>query len=318
MKNRLEEKLELANLLSKNPVWVDILKEAMEVEKKGRERYEGTNYSYLGFEWYEVHAHPHVLHAMVTRKLLDITHSSRSSTYYKVRDPELVKEAIKILERSREKIEKEKEVPRDLFNIIVGHDKVKWVLKASIVSKDPVHVLLVGPVATAKTLFLSELSRLPESRYILGSASSKAGIIDFLLEYRPKYLIIDEIEKSDGRDLSALLSLMQTGIVTRMKKGMRESEMMKTWVFAGANSISKLPQELKSRFLIINFKEYSITEFKRVAITLLKREGLEDSFGRYIIDKLIPYTRDVRDAIKVARIAKTKQEVDRIIPLVFK
>lgn len=46
--------------------------------------------------------------------------------------------------------------------------------------------------------------------------------MDFILEHRPRYLIIDELEKMDMKDYSALLSLMAEGKVTRLKKGMTE------------------------------------------------------------------------------------------------
>jgi len=316
MQNNIERKVELCNLLAKNPRWIDILEEALQVESKGEAEHKDKDYEYLGFEWFECHAQPLILHRMVSERVLDITFSSRSSTHYKVRDPELVSEAIKVIKAAKVKTSKVKEIPKDLFNIIVGHERIKWAFKASLGSKEPVHILLVGPVATAKTLFLSELSRLPESRYVLGSASSKAGIVDYLLEYRPRYLVIDEIEKSDGRDLTALLSLMQTGIVTRLKKHMRERIVLKTWVFGGANSIKRLPQEIKSRFLIIRLKEYSEAEFRRVALSLLEREGVDNSFGGYIVDKVLPFSRDVRDVLKVGRLAKNKEDVDKVVAVI--
>ena len=37
------------------------------------------------------------------------------------------------------------------------------------------------------------------------------------------------------QDFSVLLSLMQSGTVARLKKGMRSYELIPTWVFAGVN-----------------------------------------------------------------------------------
>lgn len=313
-----DQKVELVALLSRNPRWFDILEEALEVQKKGEEKYKDKEYPYLGFEWFEVHGEPYNLRRMVMGKVLDITSSSRSSTYYKIRNPGLVRDVMKVMKSAeREEATKEKEIPRDLFFSIVGHERIKWAFKASLASKQPTHILLVGPVATAKTLFLSELSRLPDSRYILGSASSKAGIVDYLLEYKPRYLIMDEIEKSNREDLTSLLSLMQTGIVTRMKKRMRERMTLKTWVFGGANSLTRLPQEIKSRFLIIHLREYSDQEFREISLELLRREEIKNSFKEYVIEKILSYSKDVRDVLKIGRLAKTREEVDRLISMVY-
>ncbi|MBN1191075.1 MAG: hypothetical protein JXA46_15065 [Dehalococcoidales bacterium] len=73
-----------------------------------------------------------------------------------------------------------------------------------------------------------ELERLPRIRYALGGTSSKAGIVDFIIEQQPRYLIIDKLEKMDMKDFSALLSLMADGVVTRLKKGMTEKVKVKT------------------------------------------------------------------------------------------
>ncbi|MDP3063822.1 MAG: hypothetical protein Q8O40_11535 [Chloroflexota bacterium] len=114
------------------------------------------------------------------------------------------------------------ELPEDLFDVVVGHEKLKQLFVLSLRAPQPVHILLVGPPATAKSIFLMELERLPRSRYAVGGSSSRAGIVDFIIEQKPRYLMIDELEKMDARDYSALLSLMGEGVVSRLKKGMTE------------------------------------------------------------------------------------------------
>ena len=57
----------------------------------------------------------------MTAKLLDVTFSSRSSTHYKVADPELVKEAIKAI--SEPPTQPQHEMPVDLFfGSIIGKE----------------------------------------------------------------------------------------------------------------------------------------------------------------------------------------------------
>ena len=52
----------------------------------------------------------------------------------------------------------------------------------------------------AKSMFMSCLTKLNRSYYAVGSSSTKSGIFEYLCEHRPKYLMIDEIEKMSKRD----------------------------------------------------------------------------------------------------------------------
>ena len=93
------EKLRLFQLFSQHEGWPETLQEAIQAEKEGEERYRKEGFgNYIGFEWFQVHTPMPTLHKMVTERVLDITSQSRSSTYFKVRDPELVAEVIKALE----------------------------------------------------------------------------------------------------------------------------------------------------------------------------------------------------------------------------
>lgn len=210
------------------------------------------------------------------------------------------------------------EIPDDLFDVIIGHDKAKYVINRCLRADKPVHVLLSGSPATAKSLFVMEICRLPKSRYALGSTSSKAGIVDFLLEQRPRYLIVDELERMPAKDQSALLSLMETGIVTRLKKGMRERIELNTLVFATCNRLRKLPPELRSRFWILRFREYSRDEFRRVVVgVLVNREGTSPELASYIAERMANAGfKDVRDSVRLARLAKTREEIDEFLTVI--
>ena len=45
------------------------------------------------------------------------------------------------------------------FEEIVGHDDIKQIVAKAILSKRPVHLLLVGSPGSAKTMFLTEIMR---------------------------------------------------------------------------------------------------------------------------------------------------------------
>jgi Holliday junction DNA helicase RuvB len=73
-----------------------------------------------------------------------------------------------------------------LFNNIVGYNDVKKLFRLSLSSERPVHILLVGPPASAKTLFMLDCIKLERSFFTLGSHSTKSGMIDYLFKQRPR------------------------------------------------------------------------------------------------------------------------------------
>ena len=229
--------------------------------------------------------------------------------------------SIKDLEEALKEKDKMKnqsvEIPDDLFDFIIGFNDYKWLIKRSLQSKDQVHVLLTGGPSLAKSVFLWELSRIKGAHFYVASQKfTKAGLVDLLFEEEPKILIIDEIEKTKKEDYGALLSLMEGGIVTKMLHGERMKIKLDTKVYAACNELLKLPLELRSRFIILKFKEYTKEQFIKVVSSLLvKREKKDKKFASYVADKLVGITKDVRDAIKVARLAENKEEVDKVVKI---
>ena len=308
------ETMELVRVLQKEET-AAILKLALALEEKYQD-----DSDWPGFLWHEVHAVPFALNRLVADRVLRIELQSRKYSYYRVLDIEKTKEALQLIGQLEPDAETIEALPEDLFDIIEGQDRIKNVLKLALAAPRPVHGLLVGPPATAKSLFLEELAfRLPSARYALGGTTSRAGIVDFLLKEPCRYLIIDEIDKADGRDLSALLSIMETGRISRLKKKMTELERRAVWVFAGANSDSRMPPELKSRFLRLYLHEYTSGEFKDVVCAvLIKREDIDAELARLIAQQIEPKSRDVRDAVRVARMSKgDRQEAERLIQELF-
>src|SRR4051812_22296927 len=152
-----------------------------------------------------------------------------------------------------------------LFNNIVGYDNIKKIFYFAIRSHLPVHILLVGPPGSAKTLFLMECMKLSRSYFTLGSHSTKAGMLDYLFNNRPKNLIIDEIEYMAIKDQAALLSLMETGILSETKYEKTRKSIIRTWVFASCNDEKKLLTPLLSRFFVLYFKKYDYATFEKIA-----------------------------------------------------
>jgi len=278
-----------------------------------------------GFSWYDVHGDPRTLNSLVTRKILNIVFKSNNSCAYRASSLSSIEKALSDFEGSFTQEAKVAEhIPLDLFHIISEHVEKKEILNRSLVADRPVHCLLWGTVASAKTLFLEELERLPNSRFILGSSLTKAGILDVLFNERPRYLVIDEIDKiDDTENLSALLSLMHKGYVTETKYRRHRTARLKTWVFGSANDISRLPKELLSRFVLLRFRDYTDDEFREVSVDVLReQEGVPENLALYIAENVLRElnSRDIRDVVKCSRLlrSKTREEIDYIISILRK
>ena len=83
---------------------------------------------------------------------------------------------------------------------------------------------------------MSSLTKLERSYYAVGSSSTKSGIFDYLFEYRPRYFIVDELEKMNKKDQTSLLNVMESGILSELKHNQQRTTQLKTWVFASCNS----------------------------------------------------------------------------------
>ena len=209
------------------------------------------------------------------------------------------------------------QVPEDLFDPVVGYDEVKWLLRRSLASKRMLHFLFVGPPASAKSLLLMELERLDGAYYAVGSSSSRAGLRQLLLDLNPRILLIDEIDKvHSSKDYAVLLSLMESGVVTETMYKRRARKMRHARVFAAANADDGLTPELKSRFVILRFRPYTLGDFLMIAErVLVDREGIDPSLAEAIAMAVWEQlrSRDIRDAVKIARLVETPDELPRVV-----
>jgi Holliday junction DNA helicase RuvB len=204
-----------------------------------------------------------------------------------------------------------------LFDDIVGFDDVKDLFKMAIEAERPVHLLLCGPPASAKSLFMRSLTKLERSYYVVGSSSTKAGIFDYLFEHRPRYFIIDELEKMNKKDQTSLLNLMESGILSELKHNQQRTTQLKTWVFASCNSTDKLLPPLITRFRDIHFKPYTEEEFVEIVVNILDREeGVDKDIALLIADGGFNRLKssNIRECVRIARLARNDSaQINRII-----
>ena len=206
------------------------------------------------------------------------------------------------------------------FEEIVGHDDIKQIFIKAILSKRPVHLLLLGRPGSAKTMFLTEIMRYYEDCYfVVGSNTTKAGLVNKLFE-RPKFLLIDELEKMSITDQTSLLHLMETGIISETKINKTRQMELTSWVFATANSCDKIIQPLLSRFAILEIPEYTFEEFTEIAVSRLKNENVNVCTARLIAEKVWNElgSKDIRDVIKVGRLASSSEDICFIVKMLKK
>ena len=207
------------------------------------------------------------------------------------------------------------------FEEILGHDDIKQIFVKAIHSKRPVHLLLIGVPGSAKTMFLTEIMRHYKASYfVVGSNTTKAGLVNQLFERRPKFLLIDELEKMSMTDQTSLLHLMETGIISETKINKTRQMELTSWVFATANSSERIIEPLLSRFAILEIPEYTFEEFTEISITRLARENVNKCIARIIAEKVwnVLGSKDIRDVIKVARLASSSEEVSFVVKILRK
>ena len=253
-----------------------------------------------------------VVKSLVSDGVFVIAYQSNKNTEYNFFDVEIVEEVIEEFDKRLEGEEspvKRYEIPDDFFDDfgIIGYDEIKKILVRSLREGIPANVLLVGPPATAKSLFLMALERLEGSVFIQGGTSTQGGIRDVIMGYLPSILLIDEIDKiRSNYDVTALLTWMWEGRVvsaqSRRAGGVKSVE-GRGWVVAAANDVSRLHPALKDRFIPFYLKEYARDEYEKVVFSILVREGVDDEIARFVARETYGLEKSVRQAIQVGRLA---------------
>jgi Holliday junction resolvasome RuvABC ATP-dependent DNA helicase subunit len=209
------------------------------------------------------------------------------------------------------------------FFDIVGYSDIKKLFMKSIVSKEPVHILLTGPPASSKTVFLLEMAEELNDAYYLDSVgASGPGMVGHLFENDTKYLLVDEIDKMKKNDQAALLNVMETGILSETKlKGKTRQKKMKLWIFAASNEATRLIPPLRSRFMELHLEEYSFDEFIEITSRLLKKRYhleriITERIGYSVWNKM--KSKDIRDVIKIAKLTRSLSDVDWLVDVQMK
>jgi hypothetical protein len=127
---------------------------------------------------------------------------------------------------------------RTSFGDIVSYDDLKELLTKCLTIKDSCNVLLSGPPASSKTVFLLSIQKEVSNVCFIDAANaSGTGLVDYLFEHPETSVIcIDELDKLKRSDQTTLLNLLETGILSSTKVRKTRSIMMEgVKVFATSN-----------------------------------------------------------------------------------
>jgi hypothetical protein len=272
----------------------------------------------IAWEWTDVGIPAARIRPLLNVGLVSIVFSTNTSTYYSLVGRAVIKEALGRREEPSAVAAPRLEIPDGLFDCIIGYEDLKDEIKFTLREGRKSHYLLVGPPATAKSLFLMELGHLSGTYPATGSRVSGAGLTDAFFAYQPRVLLLDEIDKVPMDATAVLLSVMESGDVLEAKYRRHKGLKLDLIVFAAGNTDKTMPPELLSRFdTKLYFPPYSFEEFMSVCRGYLSRyEGVPDSLAEYIGRRTWhQLDRDVRTARGIARRLreKTVDDVDRLV-----
>lgn len=202
-----------------------------------------------------------------------------------------------------------------LFADVYGCEDIKKLFGMALESNDTCSILLTGPPSSAKTLFLQCLMKLKDSHFIDRGNASKSGIVDYVFENKPKYVLLDELDKLSRNDQTFLLNLVETGMVSETKYNKTRKTKIKTSVFATSNNVEKIIEPLLSRFFIVELQAYTYEQFYEITTRLptSNQYKVDKGIARATADSAWNTTQNIRDCVRVAKISKSVEDVNWLV-----
>jgi len=187
-------------------------------------------------------------------------------------------------------------------------------------STERAHTLLIGPPASAKSLFMLEIEKIMRSKvyFAEGASTTKAGIQKFIAENQHKeIIIIDEIDKMPMKDQEGLLTMMERGNFTNTKVRNTKTVKADIVIFATSNSIERLSKPLLSRFTVFQIPEYSYPEFEAISVRIIKKLP-QNTVIQIASSVWKTGSRDIRDVLKIAKLCRPsdgEEDITRLISI---
>jgi len=193
----------------------------------------------IGWGWRHVRVWPATLSRLFKDGYLETVFRSNSFTGYRLSE----------FGRKVAAGAKEKEAPQtqiklvfseDLFQDIIGHDEVKELLRGFSHGRETGTRFAdrtAGPGQDPISMGIFERVCGEKAIWLVGSATSKAGLWDLVAERQPQILLVDEMDKMNAADTAALLSMMEGGAWLEQKSVASWTCKNTIWVIAATNRL---------------------------------------------------------------------------------
>jgi replication-associated recombination protein RarA len=200
------------------------------------------------------------------------------------------------------------------FDKISGYDDLKEIVRRALEAEENYNLLLVGPPASSKTLFLHGILEMEDGVYF-DATNTTNRILDVLEEKRPKIICIDELDKMSRQFQNQLLNFLESGHVKVDQQRRRYDFIIEgAKVFASANDINRLSKPLASRFRKLFLQKYSESQFLDVSEKVLPK--LSSAIARYIGKQIWNSGGDIRDVIAAAKLVRRSDGPDKIAGII--
>jgi MoxR-like ATPase len=197
------------------------------------------------------------------------------------------------------------------FAKISGYDDVKDIIERALDSNDNYNLLLTGPPASSKTLFLLGIMEREENCIFFDASNTTNRLLEVLEEERPKIICLDEIDKMSKPFQNKLLNLLESGHVKVDQKNLQlDFELKGLKVFATSNDISRLSKPLQSRFRRLHLPKYTHDQFIDVAVKVCPQ--LSESTAELIGEEVWNMQGDVRDIISIGKLVRKEDGPNEI------
>jgi MoxR-like ATPase len=197
------------------------------------------------------------------------------------------------------------------FGNVQGYDDVKEIIKRALDTSENYNLLLIGPPASSKTLFLLGILDIRKDAVFFDGSNTTNRILDVLEEKRPKIILLDEIDKMSRTFQNQLLGFMETGRVdVEQQRKQYHFQISGAKVFATCNEINRLSKPLQSRFRKLFLPKYSEQQFLDISEKVLPK--LSSGLARYIGAAVWKQQGDIRDVISIGKLVKKSDGPDQI------
>ena len=148
---------------------------------------------------------------------------------------------------------------------------------------------------------------------------SRAELKDYLIEVKPRYLLVDEVDKLPSKTSRRFSAYARPpryrNPVRAPSRGDAGDGRLR-----GREHVERPPPELVSRFEVLQFKPYTRPQFIEVCERILACEKTSLELATYIAAQVwdVLRNKDVREALRVSRLSDNEAEVDEIIKILKK